>query len=138
MIDQLFEFVGNHYLLVGLFVFLLIAFIINERRRGGATVTPNHLVGLVNREEAVIVDIRGQTEYAAGHIAGALSIPFANVEARMGELEAYKGKPVVLVCKMGQHAGAVGRKLKAQGFDDVRRLSGGMAEWGANNLPVVK
>jgi len=44
----------------------------------------------------------------------------------------------VLVCKMGQSAGAAGRKLRADGFSDVRRLSGGMAEWNASNLPVVK
>jgi len=44
----------------------------------------------------------------------------------------------VLVCKMGQSAGAAGRKLRTDGFLDVRRLSGGMTEWNASNLPVVK
>ncbi|MBL6689923.1 MAG: rhodanese-like domain-containing protein, partial [Pseudomonadales bacterium] len=66
------------------------------------------------------------------------NFPLATFDSRVGELDTYKEKPVVLVCKMGQHAGAVGRKLKAQGFEDVRRLSGGMAEWTANSLPVVK
>ncbi|MGI9322407.1 MAG: rhodanese-like domain-containing protein [Pseudomonadales bacterium] len=138
MLEQLIEFIGNHYLLVGLFAFLLVAFIVNESRRGGAAVSSSNLVTLVNREGALVVDVRGAKEYSAGHIAGALNLPLTNVEARLEELEPYKDKPVVLVCKMGQHAGAIGRKLKAHGFADVRRLSGGMAEWSASSLPVVK
>lgn len=138
MIEQVFEFIGNHPVLVGTFVFLLVAFIINENRRGGASITPQGLVNLVNREDAVILDIRDNKEYGAGHIAGALSMPFAGLDSRVGELETYKGKPVVLVCKMGQHSGAVGKKLKARGFENVRRLSGGMAQWTSNSLPVVK
>ena len=138
MVAQGFEFISNHYILVSVFIFLLAAFIINEGKRGGAAITPNNLVKLVNREDAVIVDIRDNKEFGNGHIAGALNVPFSTIDSRIGELALYKEKPVVLVCKMGQHAGSIGRKLRSQGFEDVRRLSGGMAEWGANNLPVVK
>ena len=138
MVEQIFEFVTNHYILVSLFIFLLVAFVINEGKQGGAAITPTNLVTLVNREDAVLVDIRDNKEFGAGHIAGALSIPLSSVDTRIGELEAYKNTPVVLVCKMGQHASATGRKLRAQGFSNVRRLSGGMAEWTANSLPVVK
>ncbi len=138
MIEQIFEFIGNHFILVSIFVFLLVAFIINEGKQGGAAITPNSLVSLVNRDGAVIVDVRDSKEYGGGHIAGAVNMPYMAIDSRVGELEPYKEKPIVLVCKMGQHAGAVGRKLRAQGFEDVRRLSGGMAEWSANSLPVVK
>lgn len=138
MFEQIFSFIGNHYILVSIFVFLLVAFIINEGKQGGAAISTGNLVNLVNREEAVIVDIRDNKDFGAGHIAGAINIPFASIDSRVGELESYREKPIVLVCKMGQHAGAAGRKLKAQGFLDVRRLSGGMAEWGASSLPVVK
>ncbi len=138
MVAQIFEFIGNHYILVSVFIFLLVAFTINEGKRGGAAITPNNLVNLVNREGAVIVDVRDKKEFGNGHIAGALNVPFSAIDSRVGELAPYKEKPVVLVCKMGQHAGSIGRKLRAQGFEDVRRLSGGMAEWGANSLPVVK
>ncbi|MBT3625766.1 MAG: rhodanese-like domain-containing protein [Gammaproteobacteria bacterium] len=138
MVEQIFEFISNHYILVSAFVFLLVAFVINEGKLGGAAITPTNLVNLVNREGAVLVDIRDTKEYSAGHIAGALSMPISSIDARIGELESYKDKPVVLVCKMGQHASAVGRKLKALGFENVRRLSGGMAEWTASSLPMVK
>ena len=138
LVEQVFEFVSNHYILVSAFVFLLVAFVISEGKQGGAAITPTNLVNLVNREGAVLLDIRDTKEFGSGHIAGAMSMPVSSIDARIGELDAYKDKPVVLVCKMGQHASATGRKLKALGFENVRRLSGGMAEWTANSLPVVK
>ena len=138
MVEQIFDFVINHYVLVGAFVFLLVAFVINEGKQGGSAITPTNLVNLVNREGAILVDIRDTKEYSSGHIAGAVSMPISSIDARIGELESHKDKPVVLVCKMGQHASATGRKLKARGFENVRRLSGGMAEWTASSLPVVK
>ena len=138
MLEQLIEFASNHFILVSLFLVLIVAFIINEGKQGGAAISPSNLVTLVNREGAVIVDVRDGKEFGNGHIAGAVNVPASSIESRIGDLQAYKEKPVVLVCKMGQHAGAAGRKLKAQGFENVRRLSGGMAEWAASNLPVVK
>lgn len=138
MIEQIFDFVTNHYVLVSFFVFLLVAFVINEGKQGGAAITPTNLVNLVNREGAMLLDIRDSKDYSSGHIAGAVSMPVSSIDARIGELESHKDKPVVLVCKMGQHASATGRKLKALGFENVRRLSGGMSEWAASSLPVVK
>lgn len=136
--QRFFEFIGSHYILVSIFVFLLIAFLINEGKRGGAAISSQNLVRLFNQEGAAIVDIRDSKEFKEGHIVNAINIPYSSFDSRAAELEAYKEKPVVIVCKMGQHAGAVGKKLKALGFVDVRRLSGGIAEWRATNLPLVK
>lgn len=135
--QKLFEFIGNHYILVGLLVALLIAFLINEGKRGGAAISTQSLVRLFNQEGAVILDIRDSKEFDLGHIVDAINIPYASFDTRAVELEKYKDKPIVLICKMGQHSGAIGRKLKALGFTDVRRLSGGIAEWTASNLPLV-
>ncbi len=55
----------------------------------------------------------------------------------MSELDKYKNKPVVLVCKMGQQSGAAGKQLKAANFEDVYKMSGGMMEWGNLQLPTV-
>lgn len=138
MINQLFEFAANHYVLVGIFVTLLVAFLVNEGKQGGAAITTGNLVNLINREGAVVLDVRDSKEFLQGHIAGAVNIPYANLDNRLPELDPYKEKAVVLVCKMGQHASAAGRKLKTDGFTNVRRLAGGMAEWTGSNLPVVK
>ncbi len=138
MVEQLFEFAGNHYILISILLFLVVAFVINEGKQGGAAISPTNLVKLVNREGAVIVDIRDGKEFTNGHIAGAVSMPFSSFDSRWEELESFKDKPIVLVCKIGQHAGTIGRRLKAQGYENVRRLAGGMGEWAASNLPVVK
>ncbi|MCY4040839.1 MAG: rhodanese-like domain-containing protein [Gammaproteobacteria bacterium] len=138
MFDQLIEFVSNHPILVGGFVILLVLFVRNEIARGGASLSPQQLVNLVNQEGAAVVDLRDPKEYSAGHISGALNIPHAKLAGGLNQLVKHKEKPVVLACKMGQHSGAAGVTLRKNGFTDVRRLNGGMTEWRAQNLPVVK
>ncbi|XOV84048.1 MAG: rhodanese-like domain-containing protein [bacterium] len=136
--EQLFAFISNHPFLVGAFVVLLALFIRNEMSRGGAAVSAQELVQLVNNENAVVVDLRDKAEFEAGHIVDAINIPFAALESRMDELNAYKAKPIVLACKMGQHSGSAGTQLRKAGFEQVSRLRGGIADWRAQNLPVVK
>ena len=136
--EQLFAFISNHPFLVGAFVVLLALFIRNEMSRGGAAVSAQELVQLVNNEGAVVVDLRDKAEFEAGHIVDSINIPFAAIEARMDELNSHKGKPIVLACKMGQHSGSAGTQMRKAGFEQVSRLRGGIADWRAQNLPVVK
>jgi len=136
--DQLFAFVGNHPYLVGIFVVLLALFIRNEMTRGGATLSAQQVVNLVNNEGAVVVDIRDKAEFDAGHIVGSINIPYANLEARADELKKHADKPLVVACKMGQQSGAAGTALRKAGFENVVRLRGGITEWRGQSLPVVK
>ena len=138
MIDQVFEFISNHFLLIGLFVALVFAFVVNEGKRGGDSINTNTLVNLVNRDNALILDVRDSKDFNAGHIVDALNIPFSNFDKRVGELDKFKDRPIIVVCKMGQHASGVGGKLKTLGFEKVQRLGGGMGEWSASSLPIVK
>ncbi|MCR9260012.1 MAG: rhodanese-like domain-containing protein [Pseudomonadaceae bacterium] len=136
--EQLFAFISNHPFLVGTFAVLLALFIRNEMSRGGAAVSAQELVQLVNNQGAVVVDLRDKAEFEAGHIVDAINIPFAAIETRMDELNPHKDKPIVLACKMGQHSGSAGTQLRKAGFEQVSRLRGGIADWRAQNLPVVK
>ncbi len=136
--EQFFEFVGNHPILVGAFLVILALFVRNEVARGGRSVTAQELVNLVNRDGAVVVDVRDKHEFSQGHIVDAINVPHVAISSRLGELEKYKQKPLVLACKMGQHAGAAGTVLRKAGFENVSRLKGGIAEWRNQNLPVVK
>ena len=67
-----------------------------------------------------------------------INIPYGSLESRLSELKKYEGKPIVIACKMGQHAGAAGTQLKKSGYENVSRLRGGITEWRGQNLPVVK
>jgi len=136
--DQVIEFMGNHPFLIGSFVLLLGLFVRNESRRGGHAVTAQELVNMVNRDNAVVLDVRDKKEFDQGHIVNAVNIPFANLSGRMDELKKYRDQPVVVACKQGQHAGSAGTLLRKAGFDNISRLTGGIAEWRNQNLPVVK
>ncbi|HVL01411.1 MAG TPA: rhodanese-like domain-containing protein [Dongiaceae bacterium] len=136
--DRLLEFAVNHPELVGPFFVLVFLFIVLETRRGGKTVSTHQLTHLVNKEGALILDVRDSKEFREGHITDARNVPYSTLKESLAQLEKYKDKPVVIVCKMGQHAGAAGRILHESGFKDVRRLSGGLTTWTSEGLPLVK
>ena len=136
--DRFFDFIGNHPILVSAFLIFLFALIVTERRKGGQSVTTQELVRMTNHESAVLVDLRDRNEFSRGHITGAINVPYSTLSQRIEELQKYRDKPVILVCKIGQHSCAAGSPLIKGGFQDVRRLSGGMTEWTGANLPVVK
>lgn len=137
MVANLIEFVSNHYGLVTVFLVLLVLLVITETLKGGKSVDTRGLTALVNREEGVVLDVRPKKEFDTGHIVGAVNIPYEKLVSRMGELEKYKAKTIIAVDAMGQHSGTVCRELKKAGFNAVK-LSGGIASWRGDNLPVVK
>jgi rhodanese-related sulfurtransferase len=92
---------------------------------------------MVNAEDGVFLDLRDAAEFKKGHIVGAMNIPATKLPARMGELEKLKGKPIVLVCKMGQQSGGASKQLKAENYEQVYKMTGGMMEWGNLQLPTV-
>lgn len=135
--DNFLLFVGEQWLLVSVLLALVVAYFWTEGRKGGATLTIHSATRLINNGQAVVVDLREAKEYEAGHIVGALNIPHNKLAEQLPQLESHKSKTLVLVDKMGQHAGAAGRILKAKGFT-VNRLQGGISEWQAQTLPLVK
>lgn len=136
--ERIVEFAINHYLLVGTFLGLLVALILLESRRSGKLVSSLELTRLVNNEGAVVVDVRENKEFREGHITDSRNLPFPKLAEQAGQLASYKEKPVIVVCKMGQHAGAAVRILNQQGFTDVRRLRGGITTWQGDGLPLIK
>ncbi len=131
------EFAAQQWLLMAALLAAIGMLFYHEGRKSGPALTPQQAINLINREDGVFVDLRDAAEYKKGHIVDALSIPAAKLEARAGELEPYREKPVVLVCKMGQTAAGAGKQLRAAGFDKVYKMSGGMMEWTASQLPTV-
>lgn len=130
-------FLGQQWMLVGALLILVFLFLQLEMKRGGQSISIHQLSTLVNRENALVVDLREPSEYRDGHIVDALNIPFAKLKEKLSELDKYKDRPVVIVDKMGQHTGSAGKQLLEAGFN-ISRLDGGMTEWRGSNLPVVK
>jgi rhodanese-related sulfurtransferase len=137
MVAHLIEFATNHYLLAGAFVILLALLNATELSKGGRSLSTGELTALVNRDEAVVIDVRAKKDYATGHIVGALNFPQDKVLTRTSELEKYKSKTLIIVDAAGQHAGHTARELLKAGFT-AAKLSGGISSWRADNLPLVK
>jgi len=136
--EQVIEFVSNHPFMVAAWVLTLVMFLVFERSKAGKAVTPAQATNLINKENAIIVDIRPKKEWATGHITGAKHIPLSDLDRRMDELSKYQQRPIIVVCNLGQAAGSATKKLKASGFENTVRLSGGMTEWKGQSLPIVK
>lgn len=132
-----FEFALENWPLVAAFLGLIVAYFVVNSVAGGKSISVHEVTRLVNQGNAFLLDIREASEYKAGHITNAVNIPFAAVAGRVSELEKHRDKKIILVDKVGQHAGDVAKQLKVLGFDVVR-LGGGMSEWAHQSLPVVK
>ena len=135
---EVFEFIGQQWQLVSLLILLVTTFFVLEGRRAGPTVTPQQVSQMINKQAAVVVDVRDSKEFGTGHIVDAINIPQAKLGDRMVELEKHKTVPIIIVDKQGVASSAPGKALKAAGYERVFRLSGGMLEWSGQNLPLVK
>jgi rhodanese-related sulfurtransferase len=133
----LLDFLGSQWMLVVPLVMCIMLLLRHETLKGGPSVSPQQLVNLVNQQQAVVVDLRDLAEFTQGHIVDAVNIPHAKLATRLAELEQYRDRPIILVCKIGQHTGAAGKQLAAAGFEQISRLSGGMMEWKSSQLPLV-
>ncbi len=141
MMERIPEFAANHLLLVTLFFALLIMLlwsIFGNAMTGVMQVSPAEATRLLNREGAIIVDIRPESDYGSGHILNAVSIPASELEAREAELSKHRGKPVVVYCRNGSTAGPSVRLLKSKGFEKVYSLAGGLEAWRSASLPVSR
>lgn len=105
---------------------------------GGARVSLLKATQLINQGKTLLLDVRDAAAFGNGHLRDARNIPLADLPQRVGELEKFKSKPVVVVCQSGvQSSRAVGI-LKKAGFAEVFSLDGGFKAWQEQGLPVAK
>jgi rhodanese-related sulfurtransferase len=89
-------------------------------------------------DDALVLDVREDKEFAAGHIPKAKHIPLGQLANRIQELEKFKGKPVLVTCRSGQRSARACGMLKKAGFETVYNQAGGIIAWERANLPVIK
>ncbi len=105
---------------------------------GGVEVSTAQATQLINRENALVIDIRDAERFATGRVLNARSLPAAEIAARAGEFARYKDRPLILCCDSGMRAHSAVAPLKKLGFERVLVLAGGLAGWRAAGLPVTK
>jgi hydroxyacylglutathione hydrolase len=84
--------------------------------------------------DKVVLDVRGEAEWSAGHLAGSLNIPVGELDERLGEIP--RNRSLIVHCQTGARAAMAASVLRARGLSDVRLFSGGFAAWKAAGLPV--
>ena len=136
--EQFIEFIGNHLVLSAMWLATVAAIIFYHQRTASAAVGPQQAVMLINRKDAVVVDVRDKKEFDAGHIVDSINIPLAKLKQRVTELKKHKDKPMLVVCKLGQHSGDAAKTLEEAGHSEVIRLSGGVTEWKSQSYPLVQ
>ena len=107
-----------------------------RRGAGGPWVNTAEATHLINREDALVLDVRDPGEFGAGHILGAKNVPLS----RLGDAEVAKRKnrPVIVYCEGGERSSKAVAALKRQGFARVVNLTGGLRAWQQAGLPVEK
>ncbi len=139
--DRYIEFIGNNPLL---FVMLAVVVVLiawtewRRARRAYKEVSPVEAVQLINREDALVLDVREEHEIKSGKINGAKHIPFSVLRQRLDELARYRDRALIISCRTGVRAAQAGEMLRKNQFHKLYGLKGGIAAWENANLPLVK
>lgn len=139
--DRLLEFAQQNLMLSLALAGITLALVVTEVMRlfrGFKGISPAQLTELINRENALVVDVRGQGDFEKGHIIGSRHLLPSQVDPEGKLLAKAKESPVVVVCAVGVTASGVAQKLVKAGFKKVSVLDGGIGAWTAASLPLAK
>ena len=139
--QELMAFAGRNQMLALALAGLTGAIIVTEvarLMRNFKVVRPAEVTALVNRDNALVVDLRPIADFDKGHIPGSKNVQMSQFDPENKRLAAAKALPVVLVCKTGQSAGEAAKRLKKAGFERVFVLDGGIGGWQHADLPLAK
>ena len=139
--DHLMAFAADHQALALALLGLTAAIIYTEVARltsGFKSVDPGGLTALINRQNALLVDVSALADFEKGHIAGAKNVQPSQFDPENKVLAAVRDLPVVVTCRNGPASSAAARKLAKAGFKQVYWLDGGLTAWQQANLPLVK
>lgn len=135
------EFIKSNALLIGLALgsaIMLLLPMFKKSAGGVPNVTAAEAVTLINRANALVLDVRDEAEFASGHIAEATHIPVDNLAERLNELKKYKNKAILVNCQRGMRSAKACDILRKAEFTQVHNLQGGLNAWLEAKLPVVK
>lgn len=110
------------------------------RAGGSQQLEPQAAVQLMNRKQALLLDVREEKIRVAEGlcVTQARAIPGAELEGRLPELKKFQNKPVIVQCGSGRNPAAICALLQKNGFSDVYALAGGIAAWQKAGLPVQR
>lgn len=132
------EFVVNHWVLVTLFVVLawmVLSDSLTSKLSGINPVGSTQAIQIVNQQQGQFLDIRETSEFNKEHIAESVSMPLSNLADNLGTLKNPE-QPIILVCASGQRARSAAKQLRSNGFSEIYVLTGGLNTWKEAKLPL--
>ena len=139
--DRLLAFAQLQAIPLAALVALTVAIIVTEVRRrltGYKHLSPSQLTELVNREDALVLDVSPTAEFEKGHIAGARGVPLGQLDPEHKLIAKAKDRPIVVVCRTGQGSAQAAARLVKAGYSRVHWLEGGLPAWQQGELPLVR
>ena len=137
--QQITTFILNHwelFLALVIILTLLASTGVSQKLLGFKEVRPQELTHMINRQNAVVLDVREDKEFGEGHIVNAVHVPLSVLEARLKTLDKFKGRPIVTTCQAGDRSARAAALLRKHGFDPVYKLAGGLVAWRGAKLPL--
>jgi rhodanese-related sulfurtransferase len=107
-------------------------------QRRGQKVSLLQATQMINQGKTIVLDVREPAQFAAGHVRDAKNIPLKELPNRISELDKFKAKNVIVTCQSGMQSAKATTQLKKAGFNEVVSLSGGLAAWQAQGMPIAK
>lgn len=138
---QLFTFVAHHWELCLGFIIVLLLLILFEahtRLTGMPQISPQQATLLINRQDAIVLDLRDNNSFIKGHVINAINIPATEIEPKSKQLEKYKETAIIIVLTVGQTSSKIYKQLQSKGFNKLYNLKGGIPAWQNAGLPVMK
>ena len=135
------EFMTEYWYLFAMLMVIVFLLSMDPAQRGAGgskMLNPSQLPQLQSREHAVIIDINDKARFKEGHISQSINVPFSTLGDSMGKIRKYQSKPVILACENGANSRKAVHILKKNDFSDIYVLSGGLASWKKENLPLEK
>jgi len=108
------------------------------KAKGGVMVSSRQIaptdVAAQISEGTTVMDVRAAVEFRSGHVTGSVNVPLGRLVTYMADKP--REKPVILLCESGSRSAIGASLLTAAGFSDVSNLTGGIAAWRREGLPL--
>jgi rhodanese-related sulfurtransferase len=136
--ENILEFVQNNLMYVMLAVTSGAMLVWQTMSSSGRNqVSPMQATLLLNREDALVIDVREASEWSAGHIPNSRHIAISQLEKQIHEIEKFKTRPLIVNCQTGNRSSSACGTLKKHGFEKVYNLAGGIGAWREAGLPTT-
>ncbi|MGV8002201.1 rhodanese-like domain-containing protein [Photorhabdus temperata subsp. temperata] len=142
MLQEIMQFINQHMTLSLIWIALLVAVIVTTMKSlfsKTKEITRAQAINLINKEEAIVVDLRSREDFRKGHIIGSINLTPSEIkDNNLAELEKHKEQPVIVVSANGTESRTPAENLLRAGFERVCSLKEGLAGWTGENLPLAR